>query len=89
MRQMTCLFVGNSNMLSHCLCPHCRHYMAVIPGVLESGAKTKMCMSVLKPNETLSVTVTLTSEGGNFSIHDATVNNADVHTCVEFQVNPP
>lgn len=48
-----------------------------------------MCMSLIKPNDTLRVTVTLTSERQNTSIHTQTTKTADIHTCIEFPVNHP
>uniref|UniRef100_A0A671U9I5 Alpha-2-macroglobulin-like n=1 Tax=Sparus aurata TaxID=8175 RepID=A0A671U9I5_SPAAU len=42
--------------------PDCRQYMVAIPAVLEAGAKTKFCVSLLQPNETLVMTVTLVSQ---------------------------
>lgn len=77
----------NSNMFSHCLCPYCRFYWVVIPGVLESGQLNKMSVSLIKPNETLHVTVTLTSEEQNITIHTETATSADIHSSIEFLVN--
>uniref|UniRef100_A0A7N8XPS2 Alpha-2-macroglobulin-like n=1 Tax=Mastacembelus armatus TaxID=205130 RepID=A0A7N8XPS2_9TELE len=37
-------------------------YMVAVPAVLEAGAETKFCASLLQPNETLVMTVSLTSE---------------------------
>lgn len=94
MVQMICLFVywsskasSNSDMLSHCLCPHCRFYWVLCPAVLESGEPTKVCMSLIKPNETVAVTVTLTSKGQNLTVLSGTTTAADIHICKEFMVN--
>lgn len=92
--QMICLFVNwsskassNSDMLSHCLCPHCRSYWVLCPAVLESGEPTKVCMSLIKPNETVTLTATLTSKEQNITVLSATTTTADIHICKEFQVN--
>lgn len=89
-----CLFVcwsskasSYSDMLSHCLCPHCRFYWALCPAVLESGEPTKVCMSLIKPNESVVVTVALTSEEQNITLLSETTATADIHICKEFMVN--
>ncbi|XP_022071816.2 alpha-2-macroglobulin-like [Acanthochromis polyacanthus] len=60
-------------------------YMVVIPAVLEAGAETKFCASLLQPNETLIMTVTLMSKQTNTTLLEKT-SNAEFHTCVQFQV---
>uniref|UniRef100_A0A7N8WYW9 Alpha-2-macroglobulin-like n=1 Tax=Mastacembelus armatus TaxID=205130 RepID=A0A7N8WYW9_9TELE len=42
--------------------------MVAVPAVLEAGAETKFCASLLQPNETLVMTVSLTSEGNNSTL---------------------
>uniref|UniRef100_A0A3B3YWZ2 Uncharacterized protein n=1 Tax=Poecilia mexicana TaxID=48701 RepID=A0A3B3YWZ2_9TELE len=56
-----------------CLCESvCRYYMVTIPAVLEAGAQTKFCASLLEPNETLTMTVTLKSGEKNTTLYEKT-----------------
>lgn len=63
-----------------------RQYMVAIPAVLESADMTKVCASLLQPNETLLMTVRLISNGNNASIFRM-ISNGDFHTCAEFEVS--
>uniref|UniRef100_A0AAQ5XDE7 Uncharacterized protein n=1 Tax=Amphiprion ocellaris TaxID=80972 RepID=A0AAQ5XDE7_AMPOC len=63
----------------------CRQYMVAIPAVLEAGAETKFCASLLQPNKTLIMTVSLMSKETNTTLLEKT-SNAEFHTCVQFQV---
>ncbi|XP_041665327.1 alpha-2-macroglobulin-like [Cheilinus undulatus] len=63
------------------------HYMVAIPSVLEAGAGTQFCASLLKPNETVVMTVTLRSKGGNMTIIKET-SSQDFHSCFIFMVPP-
>lgn len=74
-------------MFSHCLCPYCRYYWAVTPAVLESGEHSKFFISLINPNETLDVTVTLTSKEQNITIFTETVKNGNIHIGKQFEVN--
>ncbi|XP_008296528.1 alpha-2-macroglobulin-like [Stegastes partitus] len=60
-------------------------YMVAIPAVLEAGAETKFCASLLKPSETLITTVTLMSKETNTTLLEKT-SNTEFHTCIQFQV---
>ncbi|XP_068601521.1 alpha-2-macroglobulin-like [Brachionichthys hirsutus] len=55
-------------------------YMVAIPAVLEAGVEAKFCASLLQPNETVVMTVTL---------KDTTllqqISNEEFHVCVSFQ----
>uniref|UniRef100_A0A3B4ZTM2 Alpha-macroglobulin receptor-binding domain-containing protein n=1 Tax=Stegastes partitus TaxID=144197 RepID=A0A3B4ZTM2_9TELE len=47
-----------------CVCVNlsvCRQYMVTFPAVLEAESETKLCASLMQPNETLHMTVTLMS----------------------------
>lgn len=68
-----------------CFCG-CRQYMVAIPAVLEAGAETKFCMSLLQPNETLVMTVTLTSQEKNTTLFQKT-SSKGFHTCTQFEVS--
>uniref|UniRef100_A0A8P4K8M8 Alpha-2-macroglobulin n=1 Tax=Dicentrarchus labrax TaxID=13489 RepID=A0A8P4K8M8_DICLA len=59
-------------------------YMVAIPAVLEAGAKTKFCASLLQPNETLVMTVTLMSQEKNTTLLQKTSSEA-FHSCEQFQ----
>uniref|UniRef100_A0A667YKS3 Alpha-2-macroglobulin n=1 Tax=Myripristis murdjan TaxID=586833 RepID=A0A667YKS3_9TELE len=61
------------------------HYMVAIPAVLEAGADIQFCASLLQPNETLLMTVTLTSQAENRTLLMEEADT-DVHTCVKFKV---
>ncbi|KAJ4935261.1 hypothetical protein JOQ06_016797 [Pogonophryne albipinna] len=58
-------------------------YMVAIPAVLEAGAETKFCASLLQPNETLVMTVTLMSEETNTTLVQQT-SSEDFHICTQF-----
>ncbi|XP_078023473.1 alpha-2-macroglobulin-like isoform X2 [Epinephelus lanceolatus] len=60
-------------------------YVVAIPAVLEAGAETKLCASLLQPNETLVMTVTLMSYETNTTLFEKT-SDTEFHTCVQFQV---
>uniref|UniRef100_A0A8P4KMD2 Alpha-2-macroglobulin n=1 Tax=Dicentrarchus labrax TaxID=13489 RepID=A0A8P4KMD2_DICLA len=59
-------------------------YMVAIPAVLEAGAETKFCASLLQPNETLVMTVTLMSQDKNTTLLQKTSSEA-FHSCEQFQ----
>ncbi|TDH15374.1 hypothetical protein EPR50_G00030850 [Perca flavescens] len=60
-------------------------YMVAIPAVLESGAETKFCASLLEPSETLEMSVTLMSEEATTTLLEKT-SSIEFHTCIEFKV---
>ncbi|XP_074527263.1 alpha-2-macroglobulin-like [Halichoeres trimaculatus] len=61
-------------------------YMVAIPAVIEAGAETSLCASLMKPNETLVTTVILRSQNQNMTLMEETSSLA-FHTCIKFQ--PP
>ncbi|XP_053279690.1 alpha-2-macroglobulin isoform X2 [Pleuronectes platessa] len=61
------------------------HYMVAIPAVLEAGAETKFCASLLKPNETLDMTITLISAEMNTTLLKKS-SSQEFHDCVDFKV---
>ena len=67
-----------------CFCG-CRQYMVTIPAVVEAGAETKFCASLVQPNEILVMTVTLMSKNKNTTLLEKT-SGTEFHTCVQFQV---
>ena len=60
--------------------------MVAIPAVLEAGAETKFCASLLQPNETLEMTVTLMSPEANTTLLKQ-ISNDEFHICSQFQVS--
>ncbi|XP_053177290.1 alpha-2-macroglobulin-like isoform X3 [Scomber japonicus] len=59
-------------------------YMVTFPAVLEAGAETKFCVSLLRPSESLVMTVTLMSKETNTTLFKET-SSTDFHTCTQFQ----
>uniref|UniRef100_A0A3Q0S085 Alpha-2-macroglobulin bait region domain-containing protein n=1 Tax=Amphilophus citrinellus TaxID=61819 RepID=A0A3Q0S085_AMPCI len=59
-------------------------YLVAIPAVIEAGAETRFCASLLQPSETLVMTVTLRSTEENTTLLTHT-SNEEFHTCTEFQ----
>uniref|UniRef100_A0A8C9XN29 Alpha-2-macroglobulin-like n=1 Tax=Sander lucioperca TaxID=283035 RepID=A0A8C9XN29_SANLU len=71
-------------MYCMCVCG-CRQYMVAIPAILESGAETKFCASLLQPSETLEMSVTLMSQEKNTILLKKS-SSKEFHTCTEFKV---
>uniref|UniRef100_A0A8D3E523 Si:ch211-212c13.8 n=1 Tax=Scophthalmus maximus TaxID=52904 RepID=A0A8D3E523_SCOMX len=61
-------------------------YMVAIPSLLEAGAETKFCVSLLQPNETLDMTITLSSEEQNTTTLLKKTTSEEFHECLQFQV---
>ncbi|XP_036942928.1 alpha-2-macroglobulin-P-like [Acanthopagrus latus] len=59
-------------------------YMVATPAVIEAGAQTKFCASLLQPSETLVMTVTLISQEKRTILFEETTST-EFHTCVQFQ----
>ncbi|KAM4566979.1 alpha-2-macroglobulin-like [Odontesthes bonariensis] len=60
------------------------HYMVAIPAVLESGAETKFCASLLEPDEPLVMTVTMRSPKRDMTLLEKTFST-EFHECFQFQ----
>ncbi|KAL6103005.1 a2ml1 [Pungitius sinensis] len=60
-------------------------YMVAIPAVLQAGAETKFCASLLQPNETLVMTITLKSSERNSTLLTKT-SSTEFHSCTQFVV---
>lgn len=74
-------------MFCMCICfCGCRQYMVAIPAVVEAGAQTRFCVSLLQPSETLVMTVTLISQEKRTVLFEKTTST-EFHTCVQFQVS--
>ncbi|XP_039465737.1 alpha-2-macroglobulin-like isoform X1 [Oreochromis aureus] len=59
-------------------------YLVAIPAVIEAGAETKFCASLLQPGETVVMTVTLMSREENTTLLTHT-SNEEFHTCTQFK----
>ncbi|KAM9853544.1 alpha-2-macroglobulin-like protein 1 [Aulostomus maculatus] len=59
-------------------------YMVAIPAAMEAGSEAKFCASLLKPNETLVMTVTLMSNEKNTTLLQET-SSKEFHSCVQFK----
>uniref|UniRef100_A0A8D3CJN8 Si:ch211-212c13.8 n=1 Tax=Scophthalmus maximus TaxID=52904 RepID=A0A8D3CJN8_SCOMX len=62
----------NNRMVCFCVCV--------------SGAETKFCVSLLQPNETLDMTITLSSEEQNTTTLLKKTTSEEFHECLQFQV---
>ncbi|XP_058489894.1 alpha-2-macroglobulin-like [Solea solea] len=60
-------------------------YMVAIPAVLEAGAESKFCASLLQPNETLTMSVTLEDGEMKEEIFKKPSSSA-FHECITFKV---
>uniref|UniRef100_A0A8C9XE17 Alpha-2-macroglobulin-like n=1 Tax=Sander lucioperca TaxID=283035 RepID=A0A8C9XE17_SANLU len=81
-----CVFLSWMCVDMYCMCVcGCRQYMVAIPAILESGAETKFCASLLQPSETLEMSVTLMSQEKNTTLLKET-SSKEFHTCTEFKV---
>ncbi|XP_013882149.1 alpha-2-macroglobulin [Austrofundulus limnaeus] len=61
------------------------HYMVTIPAVLEAGAETKFCVSLLEPGEMMAMTITLRSQEKNTTLYEKS-SSTEFHDCIQFQV---
>uniref|UniRef100_I3K596 Alpha-2-macroglobulin-like n=1 Tax=Oreochromis niloticus TaxID=8128 RepID=I3K596_ORENI len=59
-------------------------YLVAIPAVIEAGAESKFCASLLQPGETVVMTVTLMSREENTTLLTHT-SNEEFHTCTQFK----
>ncbi|KAL7848748.1 hypothetical protein SRHO_G00203710 [Serrasalmus rhombeus] len=60
------------------------YFMVTFPAVIESGSEATLCTSLLKPNETLQLTVYLVHENQNRTLVQETVEE-DFHHCSQFK----
>uniref|UniRef100_A0AAZ3PBW9 Alpha-2-macroglobulin-like n=1 Tax=Oncorhynchus tshawytscha TaxID=74940 RepID=A0AAZ3PBW9_ONCTS len=65
-------------------CVLCRIYMVAVPAVIQAGSEAKLCASLLQPNETLVMTVSLMADGQNKRLlHQS--SDQEFHRCFQFQ----
>ncbi|XP_029028279.1 alpha-2-macroglobulin-like [Betta splendens] len=60
-------------------------YMVAIPAILEAGTERQFCASLLKPNETLAMTVRLVSEEEGLILFQHK-SSEEFHICTQFKV---
>nr|XP_046244328.1 alpha-2-macroglobulin-like [Scatophagus argus] len=60
------------------------HFMVAIPAVVEAGAETRFCASVLKATESLVMNITLISQEKETVLFQKT-SSTEFHTCAQFQ----
>ncbi|XP_053177575.1 alpha-2-macroglobulin-like [Scomber japonicus] len=58
-------------------------YMVTIPAVMEAGAETRFCVSLLQSTETVDMTVTLMSNVENTTLLKQSTDK-DLHQCISF-----
>uniref|UniRef100_A0A673WJM1 Alpha-2-macroglobulin-like n=1 Tax=Salmo trutta TaxID=8032 RepID=A0A673WJM1_SALTR len=62
-------------------------YMVAVPAVIQAGSEAKLCASLLQPNETLVMTISLIADGQNKTLlHES--SDQEFHRCFQFQVSP-
>ncbi|XP_066514765.1 alpha-2-macroglobulin-like [Hoplias malabaricus] len=60
------------------------YFMVAFPAVIESGSNAKLCVSLLKPNETLQITIYLVHNHQNRTLLEEKVEK-EFHHCSDFQ----
>ncbi|KAF4086027.1 hypothetical protein AMELA_G00101410 [Ameiurus melas] len=60
------------------------YFMVTFPAVIESGSNAKLCVSLLKPNETLQMNIYLVHNNQNRSLLQETVEK-EIHHCSHFE----
>lgn len=61
-------------------------YLVAIPAILEAAGESRICASLLKPNETMTMTVSLKSQELNITLMQM-VSRQEFHMCREFEVS--
>ncbi|KAM9733713.1 alpha-2-macroglobulin-like [Menidia menidia] len=61
------------------------HYMVAMPAVLQAGGENKFCACLFEPDESLVMTVTLSSLWGNITLLERT-SSKEFQECTQFQV---
>lgn len=59
--------------------------MAAIPAVIEAGTESRLCVSLLQPNETLAMTASLDFDNKQRVIFEKS-SDTEFHECALFQV---
>ncbi|XP_061924564.1 alpha-2-macroglobulin-like [Entelurus aequoreus] len=64
------------------------HYLVGIPTILEAGADTNFCVSLLQVNDLLTMTVSLNSKEANIILFNE-ASSEHFHKCISFKVPLP
>uniref|UniRef100_A0A8C8CY98 Alpha-2-macroglobulin n=1 Tax=Oncorhynchus tshawytscha TaxID=74940 RepID=A0A8C8CY98_ONCTS len=67
-----------------CVYVLCRVYMVAIPAVIQAGSEAKLCASLLQPNETLVMTISLIANEQNKILLQES-SDQEFHRCFQFQ----
>ncbi|XP_052431623.1 alpha-2-macroglobulin-like isoform X1 [Carassius gibelio] len=59
-------------------------FMVIFPGVIRSGSEAKLCVSLLKPEENLQLTISLVNFNQNRTLLQERTEK-EFHRCIEFQ----
>ncbi|XP_048017408.1 pregnancy zone protein [Megalobrama amblycephala] len=71
---LLCIYQGTSEPL----------FMVTFPGIIRSGSEAKLCVSLLKPEEDLQLTISLVGNNQNRTLlHERT--EKEFHRCLDFQ----
>uniref|UniRef100_A0A672KQ28 Uncharacterized protein n=1 Tax=Sinocyclocheilus grahami TaxID=75366 RepID=A0A672KQ28_SINGR len=62
----------------------CRIFMVTFPGVIRSGSEAKLCVSLLKPEENLQLTISLVYSNQNRTLLQERTEK-EFHRCLDFQ----
>ncbi|KAL6471079.1 hypothetical protein MHYP_G00197290 [Metynnis hypsauchen] len=65
---------------------HVMYFMVTFPAVIESGSEATLCTSLLKPNETLQLTIYLVHDNQNRTLLQERVEE-EFHRCSKFKDN--
>ena len=63
----------------------CRQFMVAVPAVIEAGRESRLCVSLLQPNETLAMTVALDFNDKKTVLFEKS-SDTEFHQCAVFQV---
>lgn len=63
-----------------------RSFIVSLPVVIESGSQARLCVSLYKPNETLSMSIYLVNEDLNTLLFEMKARTG-FHRCLNFQVH--
>lgn len=60
--------------------------MVTFPAVIEAGSEAKLCIDILKPNETLQMDIFLIHQAQSRTLLQETVEE-EMHRCSQFKVS--
>lgn len=62
-----------------------RYFILTFPAVIESGSEAKLCLDLMKPNETLQIDINLIYKHQSRTLFQETVEK-EIHRCLDFKV---